>query len=47
MSDLSPKPLDAGTAAGLTLPGQAPAQQQDNTQNNGNAWQAPATGLPF
>jgi hypothetical protein len=48
MSDLSPKPLDAGTAAGLTLPGQQPAAPQNNQANQAGGWQAPAnTGLPF
>jgi hypothetical protein len=46
-SDLSPKPLDAGTAAGLTLPGQPAAQA---AQPAANGWQqAPQAngGLPF
>lgn len=45
-SDLSPKPLDAGTAASLTLPGQ-PAQA---AQPAATSWQPAAgsnNGLPF
>lgn len=54
MSDLSPKPLDNQTAAGLTLDnniygGQQPAQGgiTDMQQGNNGQWQAPSTGLPF
>jgi hypothetical protein len=52
MSDLSPKPLDAGGAAGMQLPAHLGGGQaaQQNNQPAANGWQAPQTGnggLPF
>lgn len=52
MSDLSPKPLDNQTAAGLTLDSNIYGGQQqggvtDMKQDNSGQWQAPSTGLPF
>lgn len=56
LSDLSPKPLDNSTAAGLKLDsniyGGQPQQGNQNgitdmQQGANGQWQAPSTGLPF
>lgn len=51
VSDLSPKPLDNSTAAGLKLDsniyGNQPQQGGAKAQDNSGQWQAPSTGLPF
>jgi hypothetical protein len=45
-TDLSPKPLDAGGAAGLQLPTHLQGVQGNTTQPAATGWQAPQTGNP-